>query len=173
MALAVNSASSTRKTATAEVLTGESTPDVLEVPEDMWLPTKIWEKQAGTTDDYYTLMDGPITNLPNAIGQETLRFWQYEDNTINFIPATRDNTIKIHYVKTLPALTLPTSVIQIPYAEDYLAWMAAGYQARARGSADYANDCVRFAQAHLEAILKGAVMANQYRNYRARRYGAR
>ncbi len=173
-ALGVNEGPSTRKMATAEILAGESTPDPLtQLPTDMWVPLQLWEKQAGTTDDYYVLMQGPLHILPLTASAETLRYWKYEANTIGFIPATRDNTIQIQYVNTLAPLMLPTSVILIPYAEDYLAWMAAGYCARARGSADYANDCTRFAQAHLEAILKGNVMVNQRKNYRARSYGRR
>jgi hypothetical protein len=168
--LAINGSSTMKKTSAAIAVAASSTSITL--PTDQWLPLKLWERETGAAADAWVDMQ-LVDELPDVLPGAALTYWKFENNTITFIGATRNNQVRVEYVLKLPALVAPSSLILIPYGEDFLAWMTAAYAARARGEADFAKDCIDMAGTHLKALLVGHVRHEQRKNFRARPYGMR
>lgn len=97
------------------------------VPSDMVEPIEIHER--ATTDVLladYRLMErrNPLPDLPQA---ETLRFWEWREQTVNFLGATVARGIRLRYRKLITPLTGDASTIAMQHAKNYLSYQTAGH----------------------------------------------
>jgi hypothetical protein len=115
------------------------------LPDDMIEPNQLWEREAGI--DPYVPM-GRRDYIPhNFEGTLTgkFSFYTWENNAIKFLPANRDNDIKIDYIKTIFApLVDENSLINCINAATFLEYRTAALCAefieRNKASADSLND---------------------------------
>lgn len=114
------------------------------LPNDMIEPQQLWEREKGV-DPYI-----PMTKrdyLPhNLEGVKTGQFiyFVWQDQKIKFLPANRDNDIKIDYIRDLFAPVIDqNSFINIINAQTFLEYRTAGLMAefieRNKSSADSLN----------------------------------
>jgi hypothetical protein len=92
---------------------------VLLAPTGMIEPIRLWEKATGETADLYI----PMTErdpLPNAVVAATLKYWSYFNNTINFIGASANRSVRCHYWKSLSIPSSGGTSIGVEQGELYL-----------------------------------------------------
>lgn len=107
---------------------GTSYNNTQKLPTDLYLPIRLWERQAGTTDSL-----APMTQTPNGLPprNQVDRFseWEYRNGAIYFVGATTARDIRIRYVSLFPTNLTPTnfSTTYIPVldSDDYLAYRTA------------------------------------------------
>lgn len=88
-------------TATETELSPSSTPAL---PDELIVPWILWEKPAGSSERFIEMAErGP---LPDFEQGQNLRVWEWLDDRIVFIGATRNITVKIRFEQEIPDLTL-------------------------------------------------------------------
>jgi len=92
----------------------------LTLPADFFAPIELHEKDVGQTDDNYFLMRR-VMWLPDAVPGPLLTWWQYREQTINFIAATSIRTVRLRYYKALPTITIGADTIAVNNAKTFLA----------------------------------------------------
>lgn len=114
------------------------------LPDDLIEPQQLWEREEGI--DPYVSMTRRDYLPHNLEGILTSNFVYYvwENNAIKFLPANRDNDIKIDYIKDIfTALVDETSVINCVNAATFLefrtAALCAKYIERNNDSSDNLN----------------------------------
>lgn len=101
-------------------------PLLPELPDDMIEPQQLWERETGI--DPYVPMSRRDYMPHNLEGTPTgkFSFWIWENNTIRFLPANRNNDIKIDYIKDLfTPLVDENSLINCINAATFLEYRAA------------------------------------------------
>jgi len=97
------------------------------LPDDLIEPQILYERESGV--DPYTLM-GKLNSLPRQLeGTEISQFINYvwQSQEIRFLPANRDNDIKIDYIRDLfVAIVDENSVINVINAASFLEFRNAG-----------------------------------------------
>lgn len=106
-----------------------------QLPTDLLLPLKLWERPNGSTDEFTEMVDLTLHGgLPSRVQGDTLSVWESRADGLYFIGATQDTEIRLRYMRALPDLVDASSVILIRGAIEFLAYAAAGLAALARGS---------------------------------------
>jgi len=94
-------------TALATSLTTATTPAL---PTGFASPIRLWEKNGDLWQDMYQVKD----HLPqNAIQGERLIWWEWRDQGIRFVGATKNVDIKIHYRMNVTDVAYPTDTISL------------------------------------------------------------
>lgn len=151
----------------------DATPPPNQLPTDLLLPSKIWERPNGSTDDFLEMVDlSQHGGLPSRIQDVTLSVWEWRADGIYFLGATQDTQIRLRYVKAYPDLTDATSPVLVRNAQEAIAYAAAALAAWARGSPlaekwdDAASDAI-------EDLISEAVRREQQSARRRRPFSAR
>lgn len=97
------------------------------VPSDMVEPIEIHERSTTSTliSDYIRMERHD--ELPDVPATETLRYWQWREQTVNLHPATAARGIRLRYRKLISALTGDASTIAMMHSKNYFAYRAAGH----------------------------------------------
>lgn len=92
------------------------------LPRDIIVPTRCWERLAGTSDDYSEM--GQFRELPKtSMVSNDLMYWSYRNQYIQFIGASTDRDVKIDYIgDTLSLANAPEGVVNLIQAISFLAY---------------------------------------------------
>jgi len=151
----------------------DSTAPPNQLPTDLLLPLKIWERANGSSDDFVEMVD--LTRhggLPSCDQDITLGVWEWRADGLWFVGATQDTQIRLRYFKAYPDFTDSTSPVLVRNAQEALAYATAALAGWARGSPlaekwdDAASDAI-------EDLVQAAVKREQQSTRRRRPYSSR
>jgi hypothetical protein len=137
-----------------------------QLPPDLLVPVKIWERVNLSSDDFVEMVD--LTDhdgLPSEPQGQALSYWEWRADGIYFLGATRDTQIRLRYQKSYPDLTDATSPVLIRNAQEALAYAAAAMAGAARG----APQAIRWDAAAADALEDLVVRATQREQQTGRR----
>jgi hypothetical protein len=144
-----------------------------QLPTDLLVPLKIWERPAGSTQDFLEMVDlSQHGGLPSRVQDVTLSVWEWRVDGVYFLGATQDTQIRLRYLKAYPDLTDSTSPVLVRNAQEAIAYATAALAAWARGSPlaakwdDAAIDAI-------EDLIAAAVRREQQSARRRRPFSAR
>jgi len=151
----------------------DSTAPPNQLPSDLIVPTKLWERANLSTDDFVEMVD--LTDHGGLPSQEqgiTLDLWEWRADGLWFLGATQDTQIRLRYQKAFPDLADGTSPVLIRNAQEAIAYYTAALASASRGSPlaerwDGASDDA------LEDLVSRAVQREQNTIRRRRPYSSR
>src|SRR5690242_14359729 len=97
-----------------QVSVTDATASPNQLPTDLLVPVKIWERPNGSTQDFLEMVD--LTQhggLPSRVQDVTLSVWEWRADGIYFLGATQDTQIRLRYLKAYPDLTDATSPVLV------------------------------------------------------------
>lgn len=144
-----------------------------QLPTDLLVPLKLWERPNGSSDDFVEMVD--LTRhggLPSRVQDTTLSVWEWRADGIYFLGATQDTQIRLRYLKAYPDLTDATSPVLVRNAQEAIAYATAALAGWARGSplAEKWDDAAGDA---LEDLVAQAVRREQQSSRRRRPFSSR
>ena len=159
--------------ASLQVCVSDATAPPNQLPTDLLVPMKLWERPNGSTDDFVEMVD--LTRhggLPSRVQDTTLSVWEWRADGLWFVGATQDTQIRVRYLKAYPDLADVTSPVLVRNAQEALAYATAGLAGWARGSplAEKWDDAAEDA---IEDLVSAAVKREQQSARRRRPYSAR
>ena len=159
--------------ASLQVCVSDATAPPNQLPTDLLVPLKLWERPNGATDDFAEMVD--LTRhggLPSRVQDMTLSVWEWRADGLWFVGATQDTQIRVRYLKAYPDLADATSPVLVRNAQEALAYATAGLAGWARGSplAEKWDDAAADA---IEDLVSAAVKREQQSARRRRPYSAR
>src|SRR5271169_1125534 len=137
-----------------------------QLPPDLLVPVKLWERASGSTDDFMEMTD--LTDhdgLPSEPQSQTLNYWEWRADGLYFLGATQDTQIRLRYQKSYPDLTDASSPVLIRQAQEALAYAAAAMAVAAR----FAPQVERWDAAAADALDDLIVRATQREQQTGRR----
>ncbi len=159
--------------ASAQVSITDSTAPPNQLPPDLLVPVKLWERVNGSSDDFVEMVD--LTDhdgLPSEPQSQTLNYWEWRADGLYFLGATLDTQIRLRYEKSYPDLTDATSPVLIRQAQEALAYAAAAMAGAARGAPQAERWDAAAADA-LEDLIAMATQREQQTGRRRRPYSSR
>lgn len=142
---------------------GNKTPIL---PSDMIVPIELFEKDTGTSDDYYKFM-WQRDFLPNTVPGNQLGIWAWRKQTINTLGSTIDKFIRARYYRVITALSGENAPVELAYSLSYLAYHTAALAAEHIGqNQQKAITLETVAIQKLNKLLKREVKQNQARPVR-------
>jgi len=151
--------------ASAQVSITDGTAPPNQLPTDLLVPVKLWERANLSSDDFIEMTD--LTDhdgLPSEPQGQTLRYWEWRADGLYFLGATQDTQIRLRYQKSYPDLTDSTSPV--------LAYAAAAMAGAARGAPQAERYDAAAADA-LEDLVVRATQREQQTGRRRRPFSAR
>lgn len=151
----------------------DSTAPPNQLPTDLLVPMKLWERPNLSGDDFSEMVD--LTRhggLPSQEQDVTLNVWEWRADGLWFLGATQDTQIRLRYFKAYPDFTDSTSPVLVRNAQEALAYATAALAGWARGSPlsekwdDAAADAI-------EDLVVTAVKREQQTQRRRRPYSSR
>jgi hypothetical protein len=144
-----------------------------QLPTDLLVPLKIWERPNGSSDDFAEMVD--LTRhggLPSRDQDVSLSVWEWRADGLWFVGATQDTQIRLRYLKAYPDFTDSTSPVLVRNAQEALAYATAALAGWARGSplAEKWDDAATDA---IEDLVNAAVRREQQSQRRRRPYSSR
>jgi hypothetical protein len=121
--------------ASLQVAITDATAPPNQLPTDLLLPLKIWERPNGSSDDFAEMVD--LTRhggLPSRVQDVNLSIWEWRSDGIYFLGATQDTQIRLRYLKAYPDLTDATSPVLIRNSQEAIAYATAALAGWSRGS---------------------------------------
>jgi hypothetical protein len=104
-----------------------------QLPTDLVVPVRLWERQTGTTNFTGGPMKQPSRGLLNLDQQTYLIDWEWKADGLRFRGALQSQDVKIEYEKKLPKLAAPTDPVPIRGVLNAAAYHSALIFAQARG----------------------------------------
>jgi len=156
-----------------QVSISDATAPPNQLPTDLLVPNKLWERASGSTDEFIEMVD--LTRhggLPSRAQDIVLSVWEWRNDGLWFLGATQDVQIRLRYLKAYPDLTDSTSPVLIRNAQEALAYATAALAGWARGSplAERWDDAATDAT---EDLVVAAVRREQQSSRRRRPFSAR
>jgi hypothetical protein len=156
-----------------QVAITDATAPPNQLPTDLLVPVKIWERRNGSTDDFLEMVD--LTQhggLPSRVQDVTLNVWEWRADGIYFLGATQDTQIRLRYLKAYPDFTDATSPVLVRNSQEAIAYATAALAGWARGSplAEKWDDAAADA---IEDLVSAAVRREQQSARRRRPFSAR
>ena len=156
-----------------QVAVTDATAPPNQLPTDLLLPLKIWERPNGSSDDFLEMVD--LTRhggLPSRAQDVTLSVWEWRADGLYFLGATQDTQIRLRYSKAYPDLTDATSPVLVRNSQEALAYATAALAGWARGSplAEKWDDAAADA---IEDLVVAAVRREQQSSHRRRPFSSR
>ena len=159
--------------ASAQVSITDATAPPNQLPTDLLVPVKIWERGSGSADDFMEMTD--LTDhdgLPSEPQGQTLRYWEWRADGLYFLGATQDTQIRLRYQKAYPDLTDATSPVLIRNAQEAIAYAAAAMAGAARGAPQAERWDVAAIDA-MEDLITRATQREQQTGRRRRPFSSR
>src|SRR5438477_4768107 len=92
--------------ASLQVALTDATAPPNQLPTDLLVPLKLWERANGSTDEFVEMIDltehGGLPSEPQGV---CLNYWEWRAEGLFFIGATQDTQIRLRYEKAYPDLT--------------------------------------------------------------------
>lgn len=118
-----------------QTVLNDATPAPNQLPSNLLVPLKIWERPNLSTQDFVEMEDlSQHGGLPSRIQTAALGEWEWRSDGIYFVGATQDTQIRLRSLMSFPDLAGAGDVILIRGAVECLAYGAAGLVGLARGS---------------------------------------
>jgi hypothetical protein len=144
-----------------------------QLPTDLLVPVKLWERPNGSSDDFLEMVDlSQHGGLPSRAQDVTLSVWEWRADGIYFLGATRDTQIRLRYSKAYPDLSDATSPVLVRNAQEAIAYATAALAAWSRGS-PLAERWDGAAADAIEDLVTAAVRREQQSARRRRPFSAR
>ncbi len=106
-----------------------------QLPVDMIVPAKIWERPASSSQSFVEMFDlSDHSGLPSVPQGQTLIYWEWRSDGLYFIGALQDTQIRLRYVKSLADVTSPAAQVLLRNVIDAVAFITAALAGTARGS---------------------------------------
>ena len=159
--------------ASLQVSLTDATAPPNQLPTDLLVPLKLWERPNGSTDDFAEMVD--LTRhggLPSRTQDTVLSVWEWRADGIYFLGATQDTQIRLRYVKAYPDFTDATSPVLIRNAQEAIAYATAALAGWARGS-PLAQKWDEAAADAIEDLVVQAVRREQQSSRRRRPFSSR
>lgn len=144
-----------------------------QLPTDLLVPIKLWERPNGSTDDFLEMVD--VTQhggLPSRVQDLTLSVWEWRADGIYFVGATQDTQIRLRYSKAYPDFTDATSPVLVRNAQEAIAYATAALAGWSRGS-PLAEKWDEAAADAIEDLVSAAVRREQQSARRRRPFSSR
>jgi hypothetical protein len=157
----------------AQVSITDATAPPNQLPTDLLVPVKIWERANLSSDDFMEMTD--LTDhdgLPSEPQGQNLRFWEWRADGIYFLGATQNTQIRLRYQKSYPDFTDATSPVLIRQSQEALAYAAAAMAGAARGAPQAERWDAAAADA-LEDLVARATQREQQTGRRRRPFSSR
>jgi hypothetical protein len=144
-----------------------------QLPTDLLVPVKLWERPNGSSDDFLEMVDlSQHGGLPLRAQDVSLSVWEWRADGLYFLGATKDTQIRLRYVKAYPDLTDSTSPVLVRNAQEAIAYATAALAAWSRGS-PLAEKWDGAAADAIEDLVTAAVRREQQSARRRRPFSAR
>ena len=157
----------------AQVSITDATAPPNQLPPDLLVPVKLWERASGSSDAFMEMTD--LTDhdgLPSEAHAPTLNYWEWRADGLYFLGATQDTQIRLRYQKSYPDLSDATSPVLIRQAQEALAYAAAAMAGVARGAPQAERWDAAAADA-LEDLIIRATQREQQTGRRRRPFSSR
>jgi hypothetical protein len=157
----------------AQVSITDATAPPNQLPTDLLVPVKLWERANLSSDDFVEMTD--LTGhdgLPSEPQVENLRYWEWRADGLYFLGATQDTQIRLRYQACFPDLVDSTSPVLIRFAQEALAYAAAAMAGAARGAPQAERWDIAASDA-LEDLVVRATQREQQTGRRRRPYSSR
>jgi hypothetical protein len=159
--------------ASAQVSITDATAPPNQLPPDLLVPVKLWERASGSTDEFVEMTDmTDHDGLPSQEQSLTLDYWEWRADGLYFLGATQDTQIRLRYQKSYPDLVDATSPVLIRQAQEALAYAAAAMAGAARGAPQAARWDAAAADA-LDDLVVRATQREQQSGRRRRPFSSR
>lgn len=156
-----------------QVVLNDATAPPNQLPQNLLVPLKIWERPNGQAQDFVEVTNMTSNGgLPSRLQGPTLGVWEWRTDGLYFVGATQDTQIRIRYQAAFADLVGPNDFILIRGAQEALAYMCAGLAGMARGS-PLAEQMEQLATDAQEDVILENVRVNQAQPKRRRAYGNR
>ena len=156
--------------ASVQVSITDATAPPNQLPPNLLVPLKLWERPNGSTDDFVEMTDltdhGGLPSQPQGLN---LQYWEWRADGIYFLGATQDTQIRLRYETAYPAFVDGTSAVLIRDAIEPIAYFTAAMAAAARG-APQASRWDDAGTDALEDLLLRATHREQHTGRRRRPY---
>jgi len=159
--------------ASLQVSITDATAPPNQLPTDLLVPLKLWERPNGSSDDFVEMVDlSRHGGLPSRPQDLTLSVWEWRADGIYFLGATQDTQIRLRYLKAYPDLTDSTSPVLVRNAQEAIAYATAALAGWARGS-PLGEKWDAAASDALEDLVSAAVRREQQSAHRRRPFSSR
>ena len=159
--------------ASLQVSLSDATAPPNQLPTDLLVPLKIWERPNLSTQEFDEMVDLTLHGgLPSRVQDVVLSVWEWRADGLWFVGATQDTQIRLRYLKAYPDFTDATSPVLVRNAQEALAYATAALAGWARGSplAEKWDDAAADA---IEDLVVAAVRREQQTARRRRPFSAR
>ncbi len=159
--------------ASVQVSITDATAPPNQLPTDLLVPLKLWERTNLSSDDFAEMVD--LTRhggLPSREQDIVLSVWEWRVDGLWFLGATQDTQIRLRYMKAYPDFVDATSPVLVRNAQEALAYATAGLAGWARGS-PLAEKWDAAAEDAMEDLVVAAVKREQQSSRRRRPYSSR
>lgn len=129
-----------KKSAAIVVLAGAL---VLALPADFFLPIKLFERASGNVNDPWVPMTESSWEPDGTVPVNTLGYWAFRNNAINFVGSTVDRDVLLEYERTLAVITSSSSPEDYGPSKNFLASRTAELCARYVGQNKVLADDIR------------------------------
>ena len=156
-----------------QVSISDATAPPNQLPTDLLVPLKLWERANGSSDDFVEMVD--LTRhggLPSREQDVTLSVWEWRADGLWFLGATQDTQIRLRYLKAYPDFTDATSPVLVRNAQEALAYATAALAGWSRGS-PLSEKWDEAASDAIEDLVVAAVRREQQSSRRRRPYSSR
>jgi hypothetical protein len=159
--------------ASLQVSLSDATAPPNQLPTDLLVPLKIWERPNLSTQEFDEMVDLTLHGgLPSRVQDVVLSVWEWRADGLWFLGATHDTQIRLRYLKAYPDFTDASSPVLVRNAQEALAYTTAALAGWARGSplAEKWDDAAADA---IEDLVVAAVRREQQTARRRRPFSAR
>src|SRR5256885_315695 len=156
-----------------QVALSDATAPPNQLPTDLLVPVKIWERVSGSSDDFVEMVDlSQHGGLPSRAQGRTLSVWEWRADGVYFLGATQDTQIRLRYLKAYPDLTDASSPVLVRNAQEAIAYATAALAGWSRGS-PLSGKWDEAAGDAIEDLVAAAVRREQQSARRRRPFSAR
>ncbi len=159
--------------ASLQVSITDATAAPTQLPVDLLVPLKLWERQNLSTDNFQEMTD--LTDeggLPSQPQGQQLVFWEWRGDGLYFIGALNDAQIRIRYQSIPPDIASAASSVLLRDGQNTFALLTAAFAAGARGSPN-AQSYKQQGDEALDAMKDSVVHQMQHQVRRKRPYSSR
>jgi hypothetical protein len=157
----------------AQVVISDAAAPPNQLPTDLLVPMKLWERAAGSGEEFVEMTDLTAHGgLPSRPQGAALGCWEWRGDGIYLCGALVDSEVRIRYQKAYPDLSDAQSPILVRGAQDAIAYLAAAMAAMSRGS-PLAAQWTAAGDDALEDLLAAAARREQQSMRRRRPFSSR
>lgn len=144
-----------------------------QLPVDMLVPLKVWERINGSNDDFQEMTEMTDQGgLPSQPQGQQLIYWEWRLDGLYFIGATQDTQIRMRYQAIPSNVTSPVASVLLRDGQNAMSLLTAALAGMTRGS-PLAAGYKEAGEDALDAMVDAVVMQMQNSPRRRRPYSSR